>query len=1048
MISWSPALPPPGATTTGTQLDDDESEYQNGNYLNFQKAYTNNIILAIGSEQSLAERDIVMLYTRTQNGSGTISIEIGVSSSGPWTNAQTFTINNTASDKNYTIPTGVVDITHVKISAGDVSTPANSANNVYLSAVRFYDYDCVSRAPRATDDNITILEDLPTDIPVIANDYDPNGLNFVLKNIITSPSHGHVSINTDGTITYVNTTDYSGTDSFTYQVCNDSGYCSTATVTITIVDDGCSSGSYKPTSGSGTITKIFQYQYSGTNAATANSTSDNFPDSYIKQDRPKEDKGGSSAKLEVGKIFSGTKAKRALFSFNVSEIPSDAIIQTATFSALRTAGDAVSQVINLHQVTETWTESKVTWNLAYSGHNWTSAGGTFGSVLSSTTVLANGRYYWDVLNSVQAWVSGSSSNYGVLLKTGETIDKKHVFASREDGTVSKRPSLTVTYVVPALCESIPNRNPLANPDYSETYSSAADTIAVLDNDTDPDGNSISISGIGTVTHGSAVISGNNIIFTPTYGYNGIGTVVYTIKDNGSGELTDQSTIYVQIKNAPTVAIYDVDSVDSNDELVIYVIDNDEDPEGQTSTISQIVTQPSNGTVEISGNTLVFNPYPNFTGRDSLVYEVCETYVEECDATTLCDTAIVYITINNRPPEIVSPLIDTVVPCFCSVINLHNYVSDPEEGSLTFTIVSGPTPPGGGKAGSGTLENNGDGTVSYTPPVPLNSLEYITFTFAVTDNGTPAKTSDTVEVTFRIVAQPNQPPVANDDEWLDAAMNTDANIGVMDNDYDPEGFELSKPTIISQPLNGSAEILPNGLLRYTPDYQFYGNDSLIYVIHDTVTPDPETCSKAKGTNDTAKVRITINYDPDQFLPVSLVLYEAKCNNGITEIDWATVSESNNDYFVIERSKDLVSFEEIARVNGQGNSNDYKFYRYFDRNAASGTNYYRLKQVDYNGRLTTYTTVNSSCSSSVSGELMALVYPNPFNTQLNVSIENVVEGEVVIELFDVAGRKLFGLNEYNYSEIYFRELNIDNLVTGMYYLKIHINGQIITKKLEKK
>ncbi|MBP7464322.1 MAG: T9SS type A sorting domain-containing protein, partial [Bacteroidales bacterium] len=67
---------------------------------------------------------------------------------------------------------------------------------------------------------------------------------------------------------------------------------------------------------------------------------------------------------------------------------------------------------------------------------------------------------------------------------------------------------------------------------------------------------------------------------------------------------------------------------------------------------------------------------------------------------------------------------------------------------------------------------------------------------------------------------------------------------------------------------------------------------------------------------------------------------------------------------------------------------------------------------------------------------------------VSIENVVEGEVVIELFDVAGRKLFGLNEYNYSEIYFRELNIDNLVTGMYYLKIHINGQIITKKLEKK
>jgi len=559
---------------------------------------------------------------------------------------------------------------------------------------------------------------------------------------------------------------------------------------------------------------------------------------------------------------------------------------------------------------------------------------------------------------------------------------------------------------------------------------------------------ISLVSVGTVTNGSAIVSGNNVIFTPTYGFNGTATVVYNIKDNGSGELTDQSKIFIQVLNAPTVANFDVDDVDSNDELLISVVDNDEDPEGQNVVVSEIVSPPHNGLAEITEDGIVYTPFENFTGRDSLIYKICETTVEECDATTLCDTAIVYITINNRPPEIVPPLIDTVIPCFCSVINLHGYVSDPESGDLIFDIVSGPTMPGKAKEGAGTLDNNGDGTVSYTPPVPLDDLEYITFTFAVTDNGTPAKTSDTVEVTFRIVAQPNQPPVANDDEWLDAAMNTDANIGVMDNDYDPEGFELSNPTIITQPLNGSAEILPNGLLRYTPDYQFYGNDSLVYVIHDTVTPDPETCSKAKGTNDTAKVRITINYDPDQFLPVSLVLYEAKCNNGVAEIDWATVSESNNDYFVIERSKDLVSFEEIARVNGQGNSNDYKFYRYFDRNAASGTNYYRLKQVDYNGRLTTYTTVNSSCSSSVSGEFMALVYPNPFNTQLNVSIENVVEGEVVIELFDVAGRKLFGLNEYNYSEIYFRELNIDNLVTGMYYLKIHINGQIITKKLEKK
>jgi hypothetical protein len=85
-----------------------------------------------------------------------------------------------------------------------------------------------------------------------------------------------------------------------------------------------------------------------------------------------------------------------------------------------------------------------------------------------------------------------------------------------------------------------------------------------------------------------------------------------------------------------------------------------------------------------------------------------------------------------------------------------------------------------------------------------------------------------------------------------------------------------------------------------------------------------------------------------LPVELIKLEAENDNGRNYVTWWTSTENNNDYFVVERSEDGVNFKEIGTMGGQGNSKEIVSYRFSDLYYTRGVvNYYRLKQVDYDG-----------------------------------------------------------------------------------------------------
>jgi len=84
-----------------------------------------------------------------------------------------------------------------------------------------------------------------------------------------------------------------------------------------------------------------------------------------------------------------------------------------------------------------------------------------------------------------------------------------------------------------------------------------------------------------------------------------------------------------------------------------------------------------------------------------------------------------------------------------------------------------------------------------------------------------------------------------------------------------------------------------------------------------------------------------------LPVEMTVFKGRLDNGKTFLTWETASEINNDYFEVEHNTDGRTFTMLDKVQGNGTTSNTNKYEYLDKNPASNDNYYRLKQVDFDG-----------------------------------------------------------------------------------------------------
>ena len=134
-----------------------------------------------------------------------------------------------------------------------------------------------------------------------------------------------------------------------------------------------------------------------------------------------------------------------------------------------------------------------------------------------------------------------------------------------------------------------------------------------------------------------------------------------------------------------------------------------------------------------------------------------------------------------------------------------------------------------------------------------------------------------------------------------------------------------------------------------------------------------------------------------LPVNLVEFNAEYINNVVQLNWATLTEINNDYFTVERSSDAINFEAIGDVEGAGNNNGLLNYKLLDSDATSKITYYRLKQTDFDGEYTYSPVVSVKIPQTNS---LAL-YPNPTNGIVHINIFNLDARKMNIVVSDIVG-----------------------------------------------
>ncbi|EOD9423375.1 Ig-like domain-containing protein, partial [Vibrio campbellii] len=302
--------------------------------------------------------------------------------------------------------------------------------------------------------------------------------------------------------------------------------------------------------------------------------------------------------------------------------------------------------------------------------------------------------------------------------TVEIVDGKLVFTPAEnfngeatisytvsDGALEDSAEVSVT-VNPI------NDAPVANDDRAATDEDTPVTIDVLPNDTDVDGDTLTIVNASVpVDQGTVEIVDGKLVFTPADNFNGEATISYTVSD---GELEDSAEVSVTVNpvNDAPVANDDSAVTDEDTPITIDVLPNDTDVDGDTLTIVNASVPADQGTVEIVDGKLVFTPAENFNGEATISYTVSDGALE--------DSAEVSVTVNSVNDAPVAND-DSAVTDEDTPVTINVLPNDTDVDGDTLTIVNASVP-----AEQGTVEIV-DGKLVFTPAENFNGEATISYT---------------------------------------------------------------------------------------------------------------------------------------------------------------------------------------------------------------------------------------------------------------------------------------------------------------------------------
>ncbi|MCL2333022.1 MAG: Ig-like domain-containing protein [Actinomycetia bacterium] len=614
----------------------------------------------------------------------------------------------------------------------------------------------VLATPQANNDSATTPINTPVSGNALTNDV---GTGITVTN--HSPAnHGTVSINPDGTYIYTPASGYTGTDSFSYVITDSVGQTSTATVTINVDalpmagDDTNHTSINTPVSGTTRTNDSGAGITSALRSQATNGTATVNPDgSYTYTPRPG---------------FTGTDS----FQYTITDRNGKTDVATValTVNALPVAvNDTAIGSIN----------TPVTGNVL---SNDSGAGITVTSNTSpshgAVTVNPGGTYSY---TPSAGWTGTDAFTYTITDQNGKTS------------------TAIVTVTVDPL--------PVANPDSAKTSVGSPATGNVLANDS---GVAIKVTSNTPPSHGSVTVNPNGTyVYTPTPGYTGPDSFLYTITDEAGKTSTSQVSLVVDPLPA---ANSDINHTTVNTAVSGAVLGNDS---GVGISVTSHTT-PAHGAVTINPDgSYVYTPVANWSGVDTFSY----TITDELGKTS---TAVVSISVNNLPAAIND--------------SNHTAMSTPITGNVRSNDsgigiqVTANTQPTHGMA-----IVNPDGTYTYTPLAGYTGPD--AFSYTITDQYG--------EMAFATVMLTVDPlPLAVDDE-ASTSVNAAVSGTVLPNDSGV-GISVTDNTV---PGHGTVVIHPDGTYTYTPAPGYVGADAFSYTITDR-----------NGKTDSAQVNIDVNALP--------------------------------------------------------------------------------------------------------------------------------------------------------------------------------------------
>ncbi|MCH8330589.1 MAG: T9SS type A sorting domain-containing protein, partial [Bacteroidetes bacterium] len=185
-----------------------------------------------------------------------------------------------------------------------------------------------------------------------------------------------------------------------------------------------------------------------------------------------------------------------------------------------------------------------------------------------------------------------------------------------------------------------------------------------------------------------------------------------------------------------------------------------------------------------------------------------------------------------------------------------------------------------------------------------------------------------------------------------------------------------------------------------------------------------------------------------LPIELVSFGGYNDQNVIVLDWTTLNEMNNDHFVIQRSSDALTFEDLAIIDGAGTINVQMNYGYVDNSPNSGVNYYRLKQVDLSG-VAKVSEMISITANIKEANIKIVIYPNPTSEYIFLDFQNIERSEDrLIQVFNTHGKEVLQTLIPGHQMLHTLKINLDHLANGVYFIHVRGNGQHSINKVIKR